>query len=47
MLATAGGKALLAERRMRIARRICVAGAKDEAELVDQFLEQYQACRMR
>jgi DNA-binding IclR family transcriptional regulator len=45
LLATAGGKALLAERRDAERESYLRRRSKDEAELVDQFLDEYQAIR--
>jgi len=45
MLATAGGKALLAERRDAEREAYLRRRSKDEADLVDQFLEQYQGIK--
>lgn len=45
LLATAGGKALLAERRDTERESYLRRRSKEEAELVEQFLEEYQAIR--
>ena len=45
LLATAGGKALLAERRDAERESYLRRRNKDEAELVDRFLEEYPAIK--
>jgi len=45
LLATAGGKALLAERRDAERDAYLRRRSKDEADLVDQFLEEYQTIK--